>query len=222
MSNEKVTEDKTNVNSESEGPGKDDSESATSLTEIKAQVKEACKGLLEVARLKPGQILVLGCSTSEIQGRRIGSYGNTEVAGAVLDAMEESLAGTGVHLAVQCCEHLNRALVVERETCEKYNLTEVTVLPVPHAGGATAATALRRFKDPCVVETISAHAGIDIGDTFIGMHLKPVAVPVRIARKSIGYAHLTMARTRPKLIGGKRAVYAWDEVEDRFGKGVVK
>lgn len=197
-------------------------EQAVSLEEIKSQVKEAVKGLLEVARLKPGQILVLGCSTSEIQGKRIGSYGNTEVAAAVLDGVEEALSGTGVRLAVQCCEHLNRALVVERETCEKYNLTEVTVLPVPNAGGATAATALRRFKDPCVVESIQAHAGIDIGDTFIGMHLRPVAVPVRLPIKSIGYAHLTLARTRPKLIGGKRAVYAWDEVEERFGKGVVK
>jgi len=192
------------------------------LNEIRAQAKEAAEGLLEVARLKPGQILVVGCSTSEVQGRRIGSYGNTEVAEAILDGIEEALEGRGVHLAVQCCEHLNRALVVERETCEKYNLTEVTVLPVPNAGGATAATALKRFRDPVVVETIQAHAGIDIGDTFIGMHLKPVAVPVRLPLKSIGYAHLTMARTRPKLIGGKRAVYAWDDVEERFGKGVVK
>lgn len=188
------------------------------LQKVKEEVYKATKGLLEAAKLRPGQILVLGCSTSEIQGKRIGSTGSTDVAVVVLDGVQEALRGTGVHLAVQCCEHLNRALVVEREVQEKYNLTEVTVLPVPKAGGATAATALRRFHDPVVVESIQAHAGIDIGDTLIGMHLRPVAVPVRLEQKSVGNAHLTLARTRPKLIGGARAVYAWDEVEEKFGK----
>ena len=192
------------------------------LAEVKEQVRTAASGLLEVAKLRPGQVLVLGCSTSEIQGKRIGSTGNTEVAAAVLDGVEEALKGTGVQLAVQCCEHLNRALVVERETQEKYNLTEVTVLPVPHAGGSTASTALKRFSNPVMVESIQAHAGIDIGDTFIGMHLRPVAVPVRLAIRSIGDAHVTMARTRPRLIGGNRAVYAWDEVEEKIGKGVQR
>ncbi|HHY34646.1 MAG TPA: TIGR01440 family protein [Firmicutes bacterium] len=186
--------------------------------EVKRQTKEATTSLLHVARLKPGQILVLGCSTSEVLGHRIGSASNVGIAQAILEGIEEALKGTGIHLAVQCCEHLNRALVVEEETAEKYGLTEVTVLPVPHAGGATAATALRRFKHPVVVEAIQAHAGIDIGDTLIGMHLRPVAVPVRSEVKRIGQANLVMARTRPKLIGGKRAVYAWDEVEERFGK----
>lgn len=186
--------------------------------EVKRQTKEATASLLQVARLKPGEILVLGCSTSEVLGYRIGSASNVGIAQAILEGIEEALKGTGVHLAVQCCEHLNRALVVEEETAEKYGLTEVTVLPVPHAGGAAAATALRRFKHPVVVESIQAHAGIDIGDTLIGMHLRPVAVPVRSEIKRIGHANLVMARTRPKLIGGKRAVYAWDEVEERFGK----
>lgn len=189
---------------------------------VKSQAKEAVSGLLEVARLKPGRIFVLGCSTSEVQGKRIGSTGNTDVAAAILDGVEEALLGTGIRLAVQCCEHLNRALVVERETQEEYNLAEVTVLPVPHAGGATAATAMRRFADPVVVESIQAHAGIDIGDTFIGMHLRPVAVPVRLRVRSVGEAHLNAARTRPKLIGGKRAVYAWDEIEEKVGKGVQR
>jgi len=192
------------------------------LEEVKVQARTAASGLLEVAKLRPGQVLVLGCSTSEVQGKRIGSTGNTEVAAAVLDGVEEALKGTGVQLAVQCCEHLNRALVVERETQEKYNLTEVTVLPVPHAGGATAATALRRFRDPVMVESIQAHAGIDIGDTLIGMHLRPVAVPTRLAIRSVGDAHLTLARTRPRLIGGNRAVYAWDEIEEKIGKGVQR
>lgn len=186
--------------------------------EVRRQTREATASLLQVARLKPGQILVLGCSTSEVLGHRIGSASNVGIAQAILEGIEEALKGTGVHLAVQCCEHLNRALVVEEETVEKYGLTEVTVLPVPHAGGAAAATALRRFKHPVVVESIQAHAGIDIGDTLIGMHLRPVAVPVRSDVKRIGQANLVMARTRPKLIGGKRAVYAWDEVEERFGK----
>lgn len=192
------------------------------LEEVKVQARTAASGLLEVAKLRPGQVLVLGCSTSEVQGKRIGSTGNTEVAAAVLDGVEEALKGTGVQLAVQCCEHLNRALVVERETQEKYNLTEVTVLPVPHAGGATAATALRRFRDPVMVESIQAHAGIDIGDTLIGMHLRPVAVPTRLAIRSVGDAHLTLARTRPRLIGGNRAIYAWDEIEEKIGKGVQR
>ncbi len=192
------------------------------LSEVKAQVIQAVSGLLEVSRLKPGQILVLGCSTSEVQGKRIGSTGNTDVAVAILDGVDEALEGTGILLAVQCCEHLNRCLVVERGTQEKYNLTEVTVLPVPHAGGAAAATALRRFSDPVVVESIQAHAGLDIGDTLIGMHLRPVAVPVRLAIRSVGDAHLTLARTRPRLVGGKRAVYAWDEIEEKVGKGVQR
>jgi len=195
---------------------------ASDLRQVKAEVVQAVAGLLELARLRPGQILVLGCSTSEVQGKRIGSGGNTDVAAAVLDGVDEALRGTGIRLAVQCCEHLNRCLVVERDTQEKYNLTEVTVLPVPHAGGATAAIALTRFSDPVVVESVQAHAGIDIGDTFIGMHLRPVAVPVRLAIRSVGEAHLTLARTRPKLFGGKRAVYAWDEIEEKVGKGVQR
>ncbi len=180
----------------------------TDLVEIKGQVASAVKGLLEKAHLKEGQVLVLGCSTSEVQGNRIGSAGSAQVATAILDGVDEALEGTGVHLAVQCCEHLNRCLVIKRDTFEKYNLTEVSVVPVPHAGGATGATALGRLKDPVVVESIQAHAGIDIGDTFIGMHLRPVAVPVRLPLKNIGKAHLTLARTRPKLVGGRRAVYA--------------
>lgn len=196
--------------------------SALDLGRVKAEVVRAVTGLLEVARLKPGQILVLGCSTSEVQGNTIGSTGNTDLAAVILDGVDEALKGTGVWLAVQCCEHLNRCLVVERRTQEKYGLGEVTVLPVPTAGGSTAATAMKRFDDPVVVESVQAHAGIDIGDTLIGMHLRPVAVPVRLSMSSIGEAHLTLARTRPRLVGGKRAVYAWDEIEEKVGKGVPR
>ncbi|HHV78811.1 MAG TPA: TIGR01440 family protein [Firmicutes bacterium] len=190
------------------------------LDEIQAQVGQALNGLLEVARLKPGQILVVGCSTSEVLGKRIGSAGNTDVAKAILEVLMRAAREKGFFLAIQCCEHLNRALVVEEECAEKYNLEPVTVYPVPKAGGATAGMAMQMFQHPTVVESIRAHAGMDIGDTFIGMHLRPVAVPVRLPIKSIGYAHLTMARTRPKLIGGQRAVYKKDDIEDKFGKGV--
>ncbi len=187
-----------------------------SLESIEEQSRELTAGFLETANLKPGQILVLGCSTSEVQGKRIGSYGSTDVAKAILNGIEDALSGSGVFLAVQCCEHLNRSLVVEREVLDKYNLTEVSVLPVPHAGGATASIAMGLFKDAAVVESIQAHAGIDIGDTLIGMNLRPVAVPVRMPIKSVGCAHVTAARTRPKLVGGKRAVYDWKEFEERI------
>lgn len=190
------------------------------LNQIKEQLQQALDGLLAVARLKPRQILVVGCSTSEVLGKRIGSAGSTEVAAALLEVLIENAERHGIFLAIQCCEHLNRALVVEEECAELYNLEPVTVYPVPKAGGAMAAMAMQMFKNPVVVESVRAHAGIDIGDTFIGMHLRPVAVPVRLPIKSIGYAHLTMARTRPKLIGGERAVYKKDEIEEKFGKGV--
>lgn len=191
------------------------------LEEVRAGAEELARGLLEVARLKPGQILVLGCSTSEIQGERIGSAGSTRVATAVLDGVQAALENTGVYLAVQCCEHLNRALVIAEAAVDKYGLTPVWVLPVPGAGGATAALAMDRIENAVVVEAVAAHAGMDIGDTIIGMHLRPVAVPVRLARRTLGQAHVTLARTRPRLVGGTRAVYALDEVEQRFGKGVI-
>jgi len=177
------------------------------LEEIQESTKKALDRLLAVAGLKPGQILVVGCSTSEVLGYRIGSHSSLEVAVPIFAALREGVTANGLYLAVQCCEHLNRALVVERECMEKYNLEEVGVLPHPKAGGSLAVVAYREFKDPVVVETIAAHAGMDIGDTFIGMHLRRVAVPVRSEVKSIGHAHLTMARTRPKLIGGERAQY---------------
>ncbi len=177
------------------------------LEAIREQAFQVAEDLLEAGNLKPGQVMILGCSTSEVRGKAIGSSGSSDIAKAILDGIEEAVDGTGVCLAVQCCEHLNRCLVVERHVADRYNLTEVTVRPVPNAGGATASTAMQVFDDPVVVESIQAHAGIDIGDTFIGMHLKPVAVPVRLAIDCIGHAHVTVARTRPKLIGGRRAVY---------------
>ncbi|GAB7387886.1 TIGR01440 family protein [Bacillaceae bacterium] len=163
--------------------------------------------LLQASPLDERHILVLGVSTSEVQGKQIGKGGSEEIAAMLYEALAAKQRAFGFHLAFQCCEHLNRALVVERKTAEQFRLEEVSAVPIPEAGGAMAAYAYKRMRDPVLVERIQAHAGIDVGDTFIGMHLRPVAVPVRPRIKELGYAHVTMARTRPKLIGGERAVY---------------
>ena len=177
------------------------------LNLLTSQAREALQGLLAAASLKPENILVVGCSTSEVTGQKIGSASNVEVANALMDGLLPIIKENKLFLAVQCCEHLNRALVVEEGCAQKYGLEIVSVVPHPKAGGALAAVAMERFHIPVVVETISAHAGMDIGDTFIGMHLKRVAVPIRLPIKTIGQGHLTLARTRPKLIGGERAKY---------------
>lgn len=177
------------------------------LANITADTALALKELLAAAQLKPKQILVVGCSTSEITGHDIGQNSSLEIGNKIMDALLPIAEEYDIFLAIQCCEHLNRALVVEQECCEKYNLEMVSVVPHQKAGGSLAAVAMKRFKEPVVVEKIIAHAGMDIGDTFIGMHLKPVVIPVRATIRQIGYAHVTMARTRPKLIGGARAKY---------------
>jgi uncharacterized protein (TIGR01440 family) len=159
------------------------------------------------AALTKGQVFVVGCSTSEVIGEKIGTSGTIEVAEMIFQELQKFREKTGASLAFQCCEHLNRALVVERETAVEKNLEIVTVIPVRSAGGAMAAYAYQHFRNPVVVEFIKADAGIDIGDTLIGMHLKHVAVPVRTSIRQIGHAHVTLAKTRPKLIGGERAVY---------------
>ena len=153
------------------------------------------------------QILVIGCSTSEVMGERIGTAGTSEVAQMIFETFKEFQLTYGVQLAFQCCEHLNRALVVEKQTAVENGLEMVSVIPVPKAGGSMAAYAYEQMDEPVVVEFIKADAGIDIGDTFIGMHLRHVAVPIRCSVKQVGNAHVTLATTRPKLIGGARAVY---------------
>jgi len=162
--------------------------------------------------LKPPQpaLWVIGASTSEIQGYRIGKQGSEAVAAAVFRAAREVAEKRGFELAFQCCEHLNRALVVERRTALARGWDPVRVVPVPEAGGALAAYAFAHLEDAVVVEAIRADAGVDIGDTLIGMHLKPVAVPFRPSLRRVGQAHVTAAWTRPKLIGGPRAVYDID------------
>ena len=160
----------------------------------------------EKAKIKKGQLVVMGCSSSEIRGSKIGSDSSLEVAEIVFGEIYRILSEKGAYIAVQCCEHLNRALIVEREAL-KNNEEVVNAVPQLHAGGAFAMTAYKTFKDPVAVEHIKADAGIDIGSTLIGMHLKEVAVPVRVSQKYIGSAYVVCARTRPKYIGGERARY---------------
>lgn len=175
--------------------------------QIAAQTSECVELLLSMAQLRPAEILVVGCSTSEVCGAKIGTQSNDAVANALFGAIEPPCRREGIFLAVQCCEHLNRALVVERACAEKYHLEMVNVVPALKAGGALSVAALENFADPVIVENIRAHAGLDIGDTVIGMHLRPVVVPVRGAIKRIGEANVVLARTRPKYIGGPRAHY---------------
>lgn len=181
------------------------------LEEIQAQARQAAAELLAAAELAPGSILVTGCSSSEITGGRIGKASSVETAQAVFQGIYPLLLEKGVYLAAQCCEHLNRALILEKEAAARYGYEIVSVIPQPKAGGAFATAAYKTFEEPVAVEHIRARAGMDIGDTLIGMHLKDVAVPVRIRTREIGDARVVCARTRPKLIGGARAVYGPDE-----------
>ncbi|BCJ87668.1 TIGR01440 family protein [Effusibacillus dendaii] len=181
--------------------------------EIAKLTLQLVEELQQSANLRPDQILVVGASSSEVIGRQIGTAGSVDVAKAIVDGVLAARDRFGFQVAFQCCEHLNRALVVERRTLQEYRLEEVMAVPVPRAGGAVASEAFRRLKQPVLAEHIQAHAGIDIGDTFIGMHLRPVAVPLRSKIQSIGQAHITLATTRPKLIGGGRTVYILEESE---------
>lgn len=175
------------------------------LEELYNDANAAAKEIIEAANLKKGQILVVGCSTSEIAGQKIGTYSNIDLAKAVFNGIYDAAKEKSVFIAAQCCEHLNRAIIIEREAVP--NCEIVNVVPQPKAGGSFATTAYAAFKEPVAVEEIKAGAGLDIGGTLIGMHLKRVAVPVRLSVKSIGKAILLAARTRPKYIGGDRAHY---------------
>ena len=174
--------------------------------EIKKQAQDAITELLEVAKLEKGDIFVIGCSSSEIKGVHIGKGSDIDAAKAVYDGVYPILKEKGIYLAAQCCEHLNRAIIVEKDALLPG--TEIcNVVPQLHAGGSFAMTVYQNAEHPVAVEEIKAAAGMDIGDTLIGMHLKHVAVPVRISVKKIGEANVVCARTRPKFIGGSRAVY---------------
>ena len=174
-------------------------------TEIYNRAKQAAEEIIAAAGLKKGDILVVGCSSSEVAGGVIGHNSSLETAEQVFGGIYEATQKNGVYLAAQCCEHLSRAICVEREAVP--NAETVCVVPQPKAGGSFATTAYRTFKDPVMLEEIRADAGLDIGGTLIGMHLKRVAVPVRLSLDHIGSAILLAARTRPKFIGGERAKY---------------
>ena len=173
--------------------------------ELMRQAYEITEDLCEKAKLRKGQLLIVGCSTSEICGKRIGSNSNINIAEAVFSGINKSTQKNGIWLAAQCCEHLNRAIIIEKEAIPGMDI--VNIVPQLHAGGAFATIAWKEFNEPVAVEAIKADAGIDIGDTLIGMHLKKVAVPVRLNRCVLGKAHVTAARVRPKYIGGPRASY---------------
>ena len=177
------------------------------LERIKNDATIAVSELVDVAKLQAGDILVIGCSSSEMVGEKIGTHSSVDAANALADAVLPLLKETGVHIAVQCCEHLNRALILESAVAEKYGYEPVNVMPQPKAGGSFATAVWARLENPVAVEHIRAHAGLDIGGTLISMHLKEVAVPVRLSVKQIGEAPILCARTRPKFIGGCRAVY---------------
>ena len=183
-----------------------------SLEEIKFQTQQVAQEILELSNLQKGQIFVLGLSSSEVVGGHIGKNSSLEVGEVIVKAILEILEPKGIYLAVQGCEHLNRALVVERELAIQKDLDIVNVLPTLHAGGSGQLAAFKYMKDPVEVEYITAQAGLDIGDTAIGMHVKHVQVPIRPSLRQIGHAHVTALASRPKLIGGARATYQEDPI----------
>ena len=187
--------------------GADATVSSDLYAEISSAAKAAINELITESGIRRGEILVVGCSSSEILGSKIGKGSSFEAARAVFSEIYPALKEKGIYLAAQCCEHLNRAIVIERECAEKYGLEIVSVIPQPKAGGSFATICYESFDSPAVVENIKAYAGIDIGGTLIGMHLRAVAVPVRLSLSKIGEANIICARTRPKYIGGERAKY---------------
>lgn len=182
------------------------------LMQIRQEAYEAASQLLTAAHPKKGSILVVGCSTSEVAGERIGSFSSPELGQALFDGVYQAAKEAEVFLAAQCCEHLNRSIVIEREAAKANGYQIVSAIPQPHAGGSWATNCWQRFNDPVLVEEVRAAAGMDIGGTLIGMHLRRVAVPVRLSMDHIGQAILLCARTRPPFIGGSRAVYSQEEV----------
>lgn len=185
------------------------------MGEFEKEIKDAKRVVSEFlaqAKLKRGELVVIGCSTSEIASHQIGSYSNEALGKAVFMAIYEELRQAGLAVAAQCCEHLNRALILSEADAKRFGYDVVNVVPQPKAGGSFSTAAWEYMEHPVAVEHIQAQAGIDIGDTLIGMHLKPVAVPVRIEHPVIGGAHIVCARTRPKYIGGERARYS-EELE---------
>lgn len=183
------------------------------LQQVRQEAAQAAKQLADAAQLHKGQIVVVGCSTSEVAGHQVGSWSTPDVGQAIFDGLNSVFAPMGVYIAAQCCEHLNRALIVDHDAVPYAEI--VNVVPQPKAGSSFATAAYRTFPHPVAVEEIKADAGLDIGGTLIGMHLKKVAVPVRLPQNHIGEAILLAARVRPKFIGGERAVYD-DKLKDGY------
>lgn len=177
------------------------------LRQIEDQTRHAIRALLEQAKCNPEDLVVVGCSSSEILGSKIGTASSPDVAAAVVRGLLPTLREYRLHLAAQCCEHLNRALILERSAAHAYGYEPVNVIPQPKAGGSFATSVWQTFSEPVAVEFVRAHAGLDIGGTLIGMHLAHVAVPVRLPVQKIGEAIVLAARVRPKFVGGERAVY---------------
>ena len=175
--------------------------------EITRAAQTAISELVGIAKLTEGDLIVIGCSTSEVLGEHIGKGSSLEVAQALWQGIAPIVKEKGLYLAAQCCEHLNRAIILEAEAAEKFGYEPVNVVPQPKAGGSFATTAYQNMQSPVAVEQIAAKAGLDIGGTLIGMQLKAVAVPVRLSIDMIGKARILCARTRPKFIGGSRAHY---------------
>ena len=182
-----------------------DVENKDLLAQVKEEAANAARQLAEAAHLHRGQLVVVGCSTSEVVGHQVGSWSTPEVANAIFEGLNSVFAPMGVYISAQCCEHLNRALIVEHEAVPNGEI--VNVMPQPKAGSSFATAAYQAFRHPVALEEIRADAGLDIGGTLIGMHLKKVAVPVRLQQNHIGQAIVLAARVRPKFIGGERAIY---------------
>jgi len=178
------------------------------MNHIKSDITKAFYDLLNAAKFNHDEAIVIGGSTSEIIGKRLGTSTNISIAKIIIGTIQTIARDNNIYVAVQCCEHINRALVVEKEYASKNHLDIVDVIPVGNAGGGLAAAAMELFENPVVVERVYVQGGMDIGDVFIGMHIKGVGVVVRSKVKNIGYANLSMLRTRPKLIGGERAKYS--------------
>ncbi len=182
-------------------------ERTETVTDIIKETTAVAEQLLEGSSLKAGDLVIIGCSTSEVTGGIIGKNSSPETGEIIFGTLYEFFTKHGIYIAAQCCEHLNRAVILETEIAEKRGYERVNVVPFPKAGGSFATAAYTTFKAPFAAESIKANAGIDIGGTLIGMHLMTVAVPLRIDQRTIGAANVVCARTRPKLIGGERAHY---------------
>jgi len=180
------------------------------LAKIGKEAKQAIEELIDVAKIKEGDLFVIGCSSSEIAGEKLGTFSSEEIGKAIFEAVYPVLSEKNIFLAAQCCEHLNRAVILEQEAARYYRLEQVNVIPALKAGGSFATATYNGLKNPVAVEGVKAQAGLDIGDVLIGMQLAAVAVPVRLSINQIGEAHITAARVRPKFVGGIRAIYNED------------